>query len=142
MPHWAASFKQWGHKDKRNPPSVSNNIGQIERKKNCGGIQLRKSTSTERNSPLRQALPTTKTCDHTMPTVFCAAIASMPLFLCPANTALIQRCPSAVAKYCAKFSWCCRQISNHELDAVSKCRSRPRECRTHVARRSSHLPGV
>ena len=71
--------------------------------KNCGSIQLRKSPSTERNSPWRQALPTTKTCDHTMRTVFCAAIASMPLFLCQANTALFQRCPSTVAKYCAKF---------------------------------------
>ena len=41
-----------------------------------------------------------------------------PLRLCPfgcqAKTLLIQRCPGSVAKYCAKFQWCRRQIADHD----------------------------
>ena len=53
-----------------------------------------------------------------------------PLRLCPcgcqAKTFLIQRCPGSVAKYCAKFQWCRRQISDHDLDPVCDVKARTR----------------
>ena len=53
-----------------------------------------------------------------------------PLRLCPfgcqVKTLLIQRCPGSVAKYCAKFQWCLRQISDHDLDPVCEVKARTR----------------
>ena len=43
---------------------------------------------------------------------------------CQAITLLIQRCPGSVAKYCARFQWCRKQISDHDLDAVFEVKAR------------------
>ena len=53
-----------------------------------------------------------------------------PMRLCPsgceAKTLLIQRCPGSVAKYRAKFQWCRRQISDHDLDPICEVKARTR----------------
>ena len=53
-----------------------------------------------------------------------------PMRLCPcgcqAKTFLIQRCRGSVAKYCAKFQWCRRQISDHDLDPICEVKARTR----------------
>ena len=57
-----------------------------------------------------------------------------PVRLCPcgcqAKTLLIQRSPGSVAKYCAKFRWCLRQISDHDLDPVCEVKARTRSFQT------------
>ena len=45
---------------------------------------------------------------------------------CQTITLLIQRCPGSVAKYCARFQWCRKQISDHDLDAVCEVKARTR----------------
>lgn len=113
MPHWAASFKAAS---------------------NCGSLHPPKGIHHE-GRPFQQ---------QKLEIILCQPYFVRPLRLCPfflCHTDLIQRCPSIVAKYCAKFSWCSRQNSNHDLDAVSRCSS-DRFCPTHVARRSSHLTSV
>ena len=45
---------------------------------------------------------------------------------CQAITLLIQRCPGSVAKYCARFQWCRKQMSDHDLDAVCEVKARTR----------------
>ena len=42
---------------------------------------------------------------------------------CQAITLLIQRCPGSVAKYRARFQWCRKQISDHDLDAVCEVKA-------------------
>ena len=53
-----------------------------------------------------------------------------PMRLCPcgcqATPLLIQRCPGSVAKYCTKFQWCRRHISDHDLDPVCEVKARTR----------------
>ena len=53
-----------------------------------------------------------------------------PMRLCPCGcqtiTLLIQRCTGNVAKYCATFQWCRKQISDHDLDAVCEVKPRTR----------------
>ena len=57
-----------------------------------------------------------------------------PVRLCPcgcqAKTLLIQRSPGSVAKYCAKFRWCLRQISDHDLYPVCEVKARTRSFQT------------
>ncbi len=45
---------------------------------------------------------------------------------CQAITLLIQWCRGNVAKHCAKFQWCCKQISDHDLDPVCEVKTRTR----------------
>ena len=45
---------------------------------------------------------------------------------CQAITLLIQRCLGSVAKYCARFQWCRKQNSDHDLDAVCEVKARTR----------------
>ena len=63
-----------------------------------------------------------------------------PMRLCPSGcqaiTLLIQQCTGNVAKYCATFQWCRRQISDHDLDAVCEVQLRTRSF--HMWRISCH----
>ncbi len=96
----------------------------LQKSKNSGSIEHHKSSSIaaishEGGSFRRQKFAS----------ILSQRYFGRPMRLCPCGcqtiTFLIQRCPG-VAKYCAKFQWRRKQISDHDLDAVCEVKPRTR----------------
>ena len=97
----------------------------LQNSKNSGGFERQSSTSIAETSHEGKFFQRQKFVIRVSQEYFGRSMRLCPC-ACQTKTLLIQRCPGSVAKYCAKFQWCLKQISDHDLDPVYEVKARTR----------------
>ena len=140
MPHCAPCFRH-----RRNSETLSYIHQRLQNSKNSGRLARHNATSIAAIPHEGKFFKRQKFVVKISQQYFGRPMRLCPPRACQDNKAfLIHRCPGSVAKYCAKFQWCRRKISDHDLDPVCEVKARTRSFQMWIischgtARRPNH----